>query len=70
MVLVLVVIADVVLVVVVVVMVGMLMINMRELDITATDLGTNVIQDILIRFDCDGRHGYSNFGDFGHGDKI
>ena len=28
--------------------------SLRELDITATDLATNVIQDILTRFDCGG----------------
>ena len=31
--------------------------SLRELDITATDLATNVIQDILTRFDCDGGGG-------------
>ena len=52
-------------------MVVMVVIDMRELDITATDLGTNVIQDILTRCDhgggcgCDGCDGCG--GDCGDG---
>ena len=40
--------------------------SLRELDITATDLATNVIQDILTRFDCGGGGG-GDCGDCGVG---
>ena len=42
--------------------------SLRELDITATDLATNVIQDILTRFDCGG--GGGDCGDGGGDDQY
>ena len=40
--------------------------SLRELDITATDLGTNVIQDILTRCDYDAGAGCDGCGCDGH----